>query len=91
MYVQVTKMFLTVHWNVSEIFLLCKQVPNPKVDKLVIALNKAVTLVLEVGKRVEIWDQPSPAVFAKLGVTLERESDDGEYLENDKESPWEIR
>lgn len=54
---------------------------NPKVEKLVSALNKAVTLILEVGKRIEIWDHPNPLIFSKLGILPEPESDDGKCYE----------
>ncbi|BFZ18283.1 hypothetical protein BsWGS_21321 [Bradybaena similaris] len=55
-------------------------VSNPKVEKLVSALNKAVTLILEVGKRIEIWDHPNPLIFSKLGIPPEPEGDDALIL-----------
>ena len=41
---------------------------KPKVDKLVSALNKAVSLMLDVSKKIDLWDQPPISIFQPLGV-----------------------
>ena len=52
----------------QSILFLHFQVTNPKVDKLVSALNKSVGLILDVSKKIELWDQPHSDLFKNLGL-----------------------
>ncbi|GFR77163.1 dynein heavy chain 8, axonemal, partial [Elysia marginata] len=53
---------------------------NPKMDRIIAALNRSVTYIVEVGKRVEVWQNPNPNIFSKL-VTNEGAKADDEALQ----------
>ncbi|XP_055861319.1 dynein axonemal heavy chain 8-like isoform X4 [Biomphalaria glabrata] len=68
------KVFTGPFFSVDVELAIPNVVTNPDITKIVNALNKAVTRIIEVGKRIEIWDPPNPAIFVKLGVPMSKES-----------------
>ena len=51
-------------------------------DRIITALNKSVSNILEVGKRVEVWQNPNPIIFAKLvGKEAVKVDEEGQLVE----------
>ncbi|XP_059171726.1 dynein axonemal heavy chain 8-like [Physella acuta] len=51
-----------------------KVIINPKTEAMIQALNKAVVMIQDITKKVEVWEDVSPSCFAKLETKVHTKS-----------------